>query len=350
MTHLPPKSCVNKANRKTAPARYNIKVLRSLKAVLLEDPQADLTTALPSTYSQQLQSAKDRVTSHSQIAHSLPNHDIRRRLDGNGPVTTIFPLSTEVEDLFRDYASISEAIIGLLDNSEVLYESAWAASVMVFRINENINMPDFPAPRPHGLVRLGIYCFLFTSHIPGMNLEDAWPELDCSQKQDISCQIDVLLAELRSFPVPEHACLGDVAGGACRDLRRAQRVSIKPIKSVVEFEDFIFKGSQHATPIYIGLLRGLMPLSNKIVFTHGDIRPANLMVRRDDGTWRVTAIIDWETSGFYPEYWEAVKSTNSLTSSEHSDWYKYIPQSISPNRYAVPWLVDRLWDRSTTNG
>ncbi|KAG6199657.1 hypothetical protein E4U35_006546 [Claviceps purpurea] len=372
MTHLPPKNRVIKANRKTAPAKYNIKVLRSLKAVLLKDPEADLTTALSSTYSQQLQSAKDTVASHSQIAHSLPNHGIRRRLDGNGPVTTIFPISTEVEDLFCDYASISEAIIGLLDNSEVLYESPWAASVMVFRINENIvvkaghegfsitehqtltflreNMPDFPVPRPHGLVRLGIYCFLFTSHIPGMNLEDAWPELDCFQKQDISCQIDVLLAELRSFPVPEHACLGDVAGGACRDLRRSQRVSTKPIKSVVEFEDFIFKGSTTATPIYIGLLRGLMPLSNKIVFTHGDIRPANIMVRRDDGTWRVTAIIDWETSGFYPEYWDAVKSTNSLTSGEHFDWYKYIPQSISPNRYPVPWLVDRLWDRSTTNG
>ncbi|KAG6262108.1 hypothetical protein E4U49_003360 [Claviceps purpurea] len=361
MTHLPPKNRVIKANRKTAPAKYNIKVLRSLKAVLLKDPEADLTTALSSTYSQQLQSAKDTVASHSQIAHSLPNHDIRRRLDGNGPV-----------NLFRDYASISEAIIGLLDNSEVLYESPWAASVMVFRINENIvvkaghegfsiteyqtltflreNMPDFPVPRPHGLVRLGIYCFLFTSHIPGMNLEDAWPELDCFQKQDISCQIDVLLAELRSFPVPEHACLGDVAGGACRDLRRSQRVSTKPIKSVVEFEDFIFKGSTTATPIYIGLLRGLMPLSNKIVFTHGDIRPANIMVRRDDGTWRVTAIIDWEISGFYPEYWDAVKSTNSLTSGENFDWYKYIPQSISPNRYPVPWLVDRLWDRSTTNG
>ncbi|KAG5994876.1 hypothetical protein E4U52_000619 [Claviceps spartinae] len=360
MNHQPPKSRVNKAYQKTVSGRYNMKVLRSLETALFNEPEADITTALSSAYSKKLQSFRDRDhILRSHVARPQPDCDIRLELDENEPVTTIFPISTEVEDLFRGYASTSEAIIGLLDNSEVLYESAWAASVMVFRINDNIHqtltylqehMPDFPAPRPHGLVRLGIYCFLFTSHIPGMNLEDAWPELDCSQKQDISCQIDVLLAELRSFPVPEHACLGDVAGGACRDLRRAQRVSTKSIKSVVEFEDFIFKGSQHATPVYIGLLRGLMPLSNKIVFTHGDIRPANIMVRRDDGTWRVTAIIDWETSGFYPEYWDAVKSTNLLTPSETFDWYKYIPQSISPKRYPVPWLVDRLWDRSTTNG
>lgn len=312
------------------------------------------------------------VASHSHTAPSLPNTDIRRRLNENEPVTTIFPLSTEVEDLCRNYQSISEAIVSLLDNSEVLYESAWAASVMVFRINENLvvkaghesysttehqtltflqeHMPEFPVPRPHGLLRLGVHCFLFTSHIPGMNLENAWPELDCSQKQDISCQVDLLLAKLRSLPFPQHASLGDVAGGSCRDLRRSQRVSTKPIMSVTEFEDFIFDGSNTATPLYVELLRGLMPLSKKIVFTHGDIRPANIMVRRDDGIWRVTAIIDWETSGFYPEYWEAVKATNLLTPRGHFDWYKYIPQSISPNQYPVQWLVDRLWDRSTING
>ncbi|KAG6210564.1 hypothetical protein E4U50_002631 [Claviceps purpurea] len=373
MAHQLPKTRVNKTNQKTVSARYNLTVLRGLEAMLLKEPEADISTALSSAYSKKLQWFKDLdYISHSHIPPSLSDHDIRHRLDENEPVTTIFPLSTEVEDLCRDYASISEAIIGLLDNSEVLYESPWAASVMVFRINENIvvkaghegfsitehqtltylqeHMPEFPAPSPHGLLRLGIHCFLFTSYIPGMNLEDAWPELDCSQKQDISRQIDLLFSKLRSFSVPEHACLGDVAGGGCRDLRRSQRVSTKPIKSVAEFEDFIFEFSNKATPLYVELLRGLMPLSNKIVFTHGDIRPANIMVRREDGKWTVTAIIDWEDSGFYPESWDAIKTANLLTSREHFDWYKYIPQSISPNRYPVQWLVDRIWYPSAVNG
>ncbi|KAG6304358.1 hypothetical protein E4U45_001662 [Claviceps purpurea] len=373
MAHQPPKSRVNKANQKTVSARYNMKVLRSLETKLFKEPEADITTALSSAYSKKLQSFRDRDhILRSHVARPQPNFDIRIELDENEPVTTIFPVSTEVEDLFRDYASISEAIIGLLDNSEVLYESAWAASVMVFRISENIvvkaghesfsitehqtltylqeHMPEFPVPRPHGLLRLGFRCFLFTSYISGMNLEDAWPELDCSQKQDMSRQIDALFAKLRSFPVPEHACLGDVAGGGCRDLRRSQRVSTKPIKSVAEFEDFIFEGSNKATSLYVELLRGLLPRSNKIVFTHGDIRPANIMVRREDGIWKAAAIIDWENSGFYPEYWDAIKTANLLTLREHFDWYKYIPQSISPNRYPVQWLVDRIWYPSAVNG
>lgn len=38
--------------------------------------------------------------------------------------------------------------------------------------------------------------------------------------------------------------------------------------------------------------------------SHGDISPRNILVR---GT-KVVAILDWEMSGFYPEYWDYVKS------------------------------------------
>lgn len=105
--------------------------------------------------------------------------------------------------------------------------------------------------------------------------------------------------------------------------------------------------------MYIDLLRSLMLDSTKtgIVFTHGDIRPANIMVdRNDQGVWKITAIIDWEATGFYPEYWEAVKATNLLVPRDHFDWYTFIPQSISANRYPIPGLIDRVWDRSVTNG
>ncbi|KAG5971615.1 hypothetical protein E4U56_006718 [Claviceps arundinis] len=284
MTHQPPKSRVNKAYQKTVSGRYNMKVLRSLETTLFNEPEADITTALSSAYSKKLQSFRDRDRSH--IARPPPNCDIRLELDENEPVTTIFPISTEVEDLFRGYASTSEAIIGLLDNSEVLYESAWAASVMVFRINENI------------VVKAGHESFSITEHQTLTYLTDHMPEFPLisqpqgHMKQDISRQIDLLFSKLRSFSVPEHASLGDVACGGCRDLRRAQRVSTKPIKSVAEFEDFIFEGSDTATPLYVEFLRGLMPRLNKIVFTHGDIRPANIMVRHEDGKWTVTAIID----------------------------------------------------------
>ncbi|RKP34406.1 kinase-like domain-containing protein, partial [Dimargaris cristalligena] len=39
-----------------------------------------------------------------------------------------------------------------------------------------------------------------------------------------------------------------------------------------------------------------------INLTHGDLLPRNIMV--DPDTCQITGILDWEFSGFYPEYWE----------------------------------------------
>jgi len=79
------------------------------------------------------------------------------------------------------------------------------------------------------------------------------------------------------------------------------------------------------------------------VFTHGDLHPGNIIVEQDEeGGWKVAGIIDWERSGFYPAYWEAVKMTNCLAPMDANDWYLYLPESDAPQQYAIEWLVDRL--------
>lgn len=41
----------------------------------------------------------------------------------------------------------------------------------------------------------------------------------------------------------------------------------------------------------------------------------------DDYQFRVTGLLDWEYSGFYPEYYELIRSTNGLSPSVDNDWY-----------------------------
>lgn len=88
-----------------------------------------------------------------------------------------------------------------------------------------------------------------------------------------------------------------------------------------QFRDFIFARSDTASPTYTSLLKSLLPATQeKIVFTHGDVRPANVRVAQDDGgNWKVAVINDWKFSGFYPEYWESVNATNTLTPADHLD-------------------------------
>lgn len=42
-----------------------------------------------------------------------------------------------------------------------------------------------------------------------------------------------------------------------------------------------------------------------IVMTHNDLDPRNILIQ---GSW-VVALLDWELSGYYPEYWEYCKAT-----------------------------------------
>lgn len=368
----------------TLAARWNIKLLRGLQAKLKVDPEADLSDLLPKNYKETLQSHKkcnsypilcyDSILTSILLVVPGPDivfreNDIRSRISLT-PCAITSELSADLKDLLRG-RDLPHAVMDLLARGELVYESAWGASA-VFRVSQGIvvkitneesastelrsliylqqHLSTFPAPRPHGLIRIGLFCLLFTTLIPGLDLERAWPHLDDTHKKSISTQIDRLLTQLRSLSKPSDLPLGGVEGGGCKDARRGLRINKEPIMDAKQFQDYIFSGSTSASPIYIQLLRELVPTSPRCVFTHGDIRPANIMVEQgEDRTWKVAAIVDWESSGFYPEYWESVKMTNNLTPRDNDDWYKYLPESSCPRQYAIHWVVDRLWDRSLVN-
>ncbi|RDA93700.1 hypothetical protein CP533_4894 [Ophiocordyceps camponoti-saundersi (nom. inval.)] len=369
-------SRVRKVNRNTPAARWNLEIWRRIRRALDRDPEADITTLLPSTYSRQLQSMKTSVTPRQPISTQdakpaqllRQQYDIRSELDTSNDLAIISKPSADLQALLPS-KNLSHAIMDLLEQGRVLYKSPSAMVLEVYHkiaikiTYENlttehatlsylqIQLPSLPIPRPHGLVRLGTFYILFTTLIPGLSLDKIWSPLEESQKQDISHQLDQIFSKLRSLPFPNHHLIGGVDREGCKDIRRGVRTSSEPIEGIKQFEDFIFAGSKIASPLYIGLLRSFtQSFQAKCVFTHGDVRPANIMVdRANDGNWKVVAIIDWDSSGFYPEYWECVKVTNNLTSRETFDWYKYVPKSLSPQRYPIQWLVDRVWDRDMLN-
>lgn len=91
-----------------------------------------------------------------------------------------------------------------------------------------------------------------------------------------------------------------------------------------------------------------MKTMSDIVFTHGDLRPANIMDELDqDGSYKICGIIDWERSGFYPVYWEFLKATNNMSPVDADGWYLYLPECIRrPEGSDQRWLIDRsIWDK-----
>lgn len=314
---------------------------------------------------------KEIKVPHDHLRPAVPfDYDIRARFRATDPCSIIFDPSAKLKALFQEDLSLSENLLNLLTKGEILYN--WAASILVLKVSETLvvkvtneqaaftehsslsflqeHLPSFPAPRPHGLVRLSNTHLLFMTFIPGQDLEKVWPQLDNHQKQSITNQLGPLFHQLRSIPYQSSTALGGVGGDGCKDQRRYLRTSTKPITTDEEFQDFILSGSS-ASVSFNRLISDLVPESTvKIVFTHGDVRPANIMVQQDEGkSWRVVSIVDWEMSGFYPDYWECIKATNNLTPAESTDWYQFLPDPISPSTYSITWLVDRLLDRNMVN-
>jgi hypothetical protein len=64
--------------------------------------------------------------------------------------------------------------------------------------------------------------------------------------------------------------------------------------------------------------------NHKIVFTHADLHPGNIIVRAD-GT---VVLLDWGLAGFWPEYWEFYRAMNSIP--WRASWDRMVEKFIPP--------------------
>lgn len=96
------------------------------------------------------------------------------------------------------------------------------------------------------------------------------------------------------------------------------------------------------------MIRSSLRIDHRIVMTHGDLHPRNIMVAWGDGDGgeelKVTSILDWEFAGWYREYWEFLKALNTIGRAPLHDWVEYLPTEaigIYPSEYAMDCILDR---------
>lgn len=167
-----------------------------------------------------------------------------------------------------------------------------------------------------------------------MTLTEAWPCLSHEQKISVQHQLDGIFRKLRSVRKADGHYLG--LGGGVKGNEANTTVST------------VVCSTHHGSTTYAAFLRSFLTDPNQgSVLTHGDVRQDNILVKLNQDAWTVTGVIDWEDSGFYPDYYECTQLTRTLSVMEEDDWYLYLPASISPSQFPIRWLVDRLWDVHT---
>ncbi|KAK2813705.1 hypothetical protein FQN50_000103 [Emmonsiellopsis sp. PD_5] len=361
--------------------RYNLQTINNLHDDVLARPEINLRDRFPSDYARRYGWAMPNTTEKPpDPPQPKPPRDwVREKLDRINTASIIYPLSEQASALLRkpseknnysDGRALAASLKTLILNSERLFELSIRG--VVVKCNDTLVIKVFPdsrdlteyhnlqyladhachlpIPKPHGLIMLGNLRAMFMSYIPGITLEKAWLHMSHGAKLSLQKQLDLIFSQLRSLRQDDGHELGGVGGEGVKDYRIMEVFAYKGITTARGFDELQFSAKHRASPCYVKLLRSLLAEQNKTlrgsVFTHGDLKKSNIMVIQDPNNpdaYEITGIIDWEDSGFYPEYYECTTLSNGQSIMSDDDWYLYVPDCISPLRFPVRWLVDRLW-------
>lgn len=115
---------------------------------------------------------------------------------------------------------------------------------------------------------------------------------------------------MRSLRSAEQGCVQAADGGKLYDVRLSGGLDgFGPFRSIDEFHLFLRSGIS-SSPEQYSEVNELVDKHNSARystrFTHSDLNSTNILVRDDD----IVGIVDWDTAGWLPEYWEYTTASN----------------------------------------
>lgn len=182
------------------------------------------------------------------------------------------------------------------------------------------------------------------SRIKGHVVRQGWLQRSQESRTKILEQLRGMLVELRAIPPPEGTVVSNVDGGPFFDPRLPNQKQWGPFSTVRAFHsalvnDIITDDSGGDIPIdddhHERLSADLAELlryyqregstNPSLVFTHGDLNSFNILVSGD----KVVGIIDWETSGWFPSYWEYTCAKDELN-AWNVFWINEVDHFLTP--------------------
>ncbi|KFY29718.1 hypothetical protein V494_08526 [Pseudogymnoascus sp. VKM F-4513 (FW-928)] len=162
-------------------------------------------------------------------------------------------------------------------------------------------------------------------YIEGESLQDLWPDMSEEDRQDICKQLREIITTMQSAE-SKTGVIGSCGGGIFRECRRMGEYTGGPFEDEAAFNNYTTK-LIGTTPTDINrALHSQLRTDHRIVFSHGDLSQHNIIIK----DMKIAGLIDWEFSGYAPEYWEYVKFFE--VQAKHKDWREYA-KYIFPRTY-----------------
>lgn len=181
---------------------------------------------------------------------------------------------------------------------------------------------------------------LISERVLGVSLDEAWPDLTDFQKENIKEQLRAQLSQMRKCTQP---FIGRIGRQHTRNVYdHMLQTYCGPFDDEKAFDKWCLERVKGSPIIRWKWQRFLekerRKSSAEFVLTHGDLTPRNILVQ--DGT--ITGIVDWEKSGFFPEYAEYAFAM--VLCHGHEEWWipvlKEVLQPCSEQRLEFTRLVE----------
>jgi aminoglycoside phosphotransferase len=171
---------------------------------------------------------------------------------------------------------------------------------------------------------------LVMSKIKGQMAWHGWQSGTEQSKANMPNQLHRMVTELRSVPPPKGASVGSVDRGPFYDCRLPSKLLWGPYDTVRGFHAALANDTDFDTN-YANLPDDVSRLfdfyrhaGDQLVLTHGDLSSLNILVEAD----KVVSIVDWETAGWFPPYWEYTCAKN--VNPQNTFWADEVDAFLEP--------------------
>lgn len=142
--------------------------------------------------------------------------------------------------------------------------------------------------------------FIVMSRMPGEHADIALKDMAPHERSLLAVDFRRLVNQLQNIAPPEPGKISCFGGGPCRDPSDQFYGEVAgPFDDEDAFNKFLL-GNIPASFYENSILSTTHKIKHRICFTHNDLTGRNVLVK--DG--RVSAILDWEGAGWFPEHWD----------------------------------------------
>ncbi|KAF2124398.1 kinase-like protein [Dothidotthia symphoricarpi CBS 119687] len=187
---------------------------------------------------------------------------------------------------------------------------------------------SIPVPR--------VYCaftnqnrgYIVMERIHGEPVGAGWFKRSEESRAKILDQLKEMIEKMRRITSPEDIGVANVDGGPLFDVRLPGTSNhFGPFRTIQDFHRYL-RGGQEAHPDHKPEISELISQQDKLrtslVFTHGDLSSLNILASGDE----VVGIIDWETAGWFPSYWEYTTAWN--VNPQNQFWRNEVDKFLQP--------------------